>query len=246
MLKNKYFILFFLLINSLCLSQSVHLTLGTPTDNDPSDDYIIIREQYALSYNFKLNACNWVSWEHNLKWLGESGRTSHKFYPDPLLPTQYQYIVRDDDYLNSGWDRGHIVPSRDRTSTIEDNQATFYLTNVLPQHKDLNRHGAWSDLERYVEKLCLDGKQLFIIAGGIFRSNNKLNGKVAIPDSCFKIVVILEKDQQINDIDECTEIIATIMPNNANTRGMRWYEWTTTVTQLERSTGYKFLDKIKK
>ena len=36
--------------------------LGTPTDADPSDDIIVSRRQYTLSYNASHGDPNWVSW----------------------------------------------------------------------------------------------------------------------------------------------------------------------------------------
>jgi hypothetical protein len=55
-----------------------------------------------------------------------------KFAPDPDLPEGF-FQVRPNDYRGSGFDRGHMCPSGDRTATKEDNEATFYVTNMVPQ-----------------------------------------------------------------------------------------------------------------
>jgi endonuclease G len=224
---------------------SPHLTLGLPTDSDPSDDYIIVRYQYALSYNKDLNVSNWVSWELNASWYGDVPRYSGNFLQDPLLPYGY-YRVRHADYTNSGFDRGHMVRSEERTATGEDNRSTFYMTNILPQTPDLNQ-GVWLNLEYHLEDLCKkENKELFVMAGGIFHTKQKINNIVAIPDSCFKIVVVLNRGQELKDINEQTPIIAVVMPNISGVRRDSWEIYRTTINRIESSTGYSFLSRVDK
>lgn len=42
---------------------NINVALGIPTDSDTTDDYLIFRSQYVLSYNKNRNVANWVSWE---------------------------------------------------------------------------------------------------------------------------------------------------------------------------------------
>ncbi|MDQ1267038.1 MAG: endonuclease mitochondrial, partial [Bacteroidota bacterium] len=151
-------IVLLLLISALpALSQSSsypHLEFGIPKDSDSTDDYIIERPQYALSYNEHLGCPNWVSWNLESKYFGDVDRYKGKFITDTSLPTKY-YHVKDDDYKNSGFDRGHIVRSEERTATIADNKATFILSNIVPQTHDLNA-GPWLKLEYHCQKLSVD------------------------------------------------------------------------------------------
>lgn len=225
-------------------NNTIHLTLGIPVDSDSSDDYLIVRSQYALSYNKNKNVANWVSWELNKDWYGTAKRYN-KFMPDPDLPEGF-YKVKTSDYARSGYDRGHMVRSEERTRSEEDNMATFYMTNILPQTPDLNQ-GVWLHFENYLEKLCKDeDRELFIIAGGIFHSDNKINDLIAIPDSCFKIVIILESGQSIQDINENTQVIAVVMPNIEGVRHDEWEQYKTTIRRIESSTGYDFLTSVAK
>src|SRR5260221_6408879 len=41
---------------------SPHLQLGVPVDATPADDFLLVHDQFAESYNRYLNAANWVSW----------------------------------------------------------------------------------------------------------------------------------------------------------------------------------------
>lgn len=152
--------------------------------------------------------------------------------------------MKHSDYTNSGYDRGHLVRSEERTKTIEDNKSTFILTNIIPQTPDLNR-GVWLNLEYYCEDLCKkDNKLLYVIAGGINRTKNTIGNQIVVPDSCFKIVVVLEKGQSLLDVNESTQIIAVVMPNIEGVRSDKWEKYRTSVRAIENSTGYNFLDKL--
>lgn len=223
--------------------QSTHVSLGVPFDTDTTDDYLIVRSQYVLSYNKVLNIPNWVSWELNSDWFGDVDRYSGNFITDTTLPIGF-YRVKHSDYTNSGYDRGHLVRSEERTKTIEDNKSTFILTNIIPQTPDLNR-GVWLNLEYYCEDLCKkDNKLLYVIAGGINRTKNTIGNQIVVPDSCFKIVVVLEKGQSLLDVNESTQIISVVMPNIEGVRSDKWEKYRTSVRAIENSTGYNFLDKL--
>jgi endonuclease G len=223
--------------------KNVNVTLGIPTDSDSTDDYLIFRPQYVISYNYKRNVANWVSWELNKNWYGNFDRYKGKFITDKSLPADF-YHVTHGDYTNSGYDRGHMVRSEERTNSAANNKSTFLLTNILPQRPDLNQ-GVWLNLEYYCEDLCKkQDKELFLIAGGIFHHDNRIDDLVAIPDSCFKIIVVLDKGQKLKDINENTTVIAVVMPNIQGVRNDKWEKYKSTIRRIENSTGYNFLSNL--
>jgi endonuclease G len=226
-------------------SESIHLELGIPLDNNASNDYLIIRPQYALSYNSELNVPNWVAWNLHRGWFGGVPRYSGNFIQDTSLPAEF-YRVKHGDYTGSGYDRGHMVRSEERTATAEDNKSTFLLTNIMPQTPTLNQQ-TWLSLEFECERLCKDqNKELFIVAGGLFGANPKrLNTVVSVPDSYWKIVVILDSGQRVSDITPATKVIAVMMKNEVYTSGTTdWKLYTTTVNAIEEKTGYNFLSDV--
>ncbi len=224
-------------------TKSEHVALGVPKDADSSDDYIVTRKQYVLSYNYKHNTCNWVSWELDKNWYGDAGRYSGQFITDKTLPEKY-YHVDHEDYTNSGYDRGHMVRSEERTDNEEDNKSTFYLSNILPQTPDLNR-GVWLNLEYYCEKLCKEeNKKLYVIAGGVFHSSKSIGNGVSVPDSCFKIIVVMNPGDTFSNVTASTRVIAVMMPNIDGIRKDKWEKYVTTVDQIEASTGYDFLSNV--
>lgn len=223
---------------------SVHLELGTPRDDDPSDDLLLRRAQYVLSYNPKRNVANWASYRLLGSDFGTVKRRQGKFLEDPELPFGV-YRVRHDDYTRSGFDRGHLVRSAERTSSREDNDATFYMTNVVPQRHELNE-GAWLRLEEHCEKLArVEGKQLFVVSGPIFTGQpTTIGGGVRVPDEVFKVVVVLDQGQGRADVRTTTPVLAVAMPNSAKAAHDDWERYRTTIDAIEARTGYDFLDAV--
>ena len=221
-----------------------NVAMGMPADHDPTDELLILRPQFVLSYNERFNAANWACWRLTHGDMGVVTRSRGNFQPDELLPDSV-YHVQHRDYTRSGFDRGHIVPSAERTSSREANLATFYTTNLLPQHPDLNQ-GPWKQFEEWCQEQCSDtAVVLYIAAGGIFHEPvPRLDGKVAVPDSCFKIALIVRRGDGPGDVTDSTMLVAVCVPNLQGIRGVRWQTWLTTVDRIERSTGYDFLPAL--
>lgn len=104
---------------STSIDPSIHVPLGVPTDNDPSDDYLIDHGVYVVSYNPKKNVPNWVAWVLDRSFLGHV-RRKNDFRPDPSLPSDFYHVISQ-DYRGSGYDRGHLCPSADREDSPADN-----------------------------------------------------------------------------------------------------------------------------
>jgi len=74
-----------------------------------------------------------------------------------------------------------------------------------------------------------------------------LNTVVSVPDSCWKIIVILDSGQRVKDITSQTRVIAVMMKNGTYTSGTTdWKLYATTVDAIEQSTGYDFLSDVPK
>ncbi|MEM9769356.1 MAG: DNA/RNA non-specific endonuclease [Cyanobacteria bacterium P01_D01_bin.71] len=224
-------------------SPNPHLILGNPSNAGGGnlDNYLLERSQYALSYSHDRGTANWVSWQLSADWLGDTPRQDN-FRQDGGLPTGV-YQVTPNDYRNSGYDRGHIVPSGDRTRSVGDNAATFLMTNILPQAPDNNR-GVWRELEEYSRDWVYQfDRTLLIIAGGYGEQTRLAAGQVIVPSRLWKIIVILEPGQAPSDIDENTLVMAIDLPNRNNIQA-DWRAYQTTVDRIELATGYDFLTAV--
>ena len=233
--------------------ENVNLMLGNPSGatSNPANanNYLILRQQYALSYNRDREIPNWVSWQLNQSWLGTLSRSP--FAPDSALPEDW-YRVKPSDYTNSGFDRGHMVPAADRNKTQADSEAVFLMTNILPQSPDNNR-GPWEKLESYCRKLVEQGKELYIISGaagtgGIGEVGHKTRiagGKIAVPASTWKIVLVLERPGLgLSGVTNSTRVIAVVIPNKQGIKEENWRVFSKSVREIESLTGYNFLSNV--
>ena len=226
---------------------SVHLELGTPArkgGGGGDDDRLLIKPEYALSYHRGRSVANWVSWQLDASYFGDAPRHRGRFLADATLPEGF-YRVTHDDYTGSGFDRGHMVRSEERTRSPEDNRTTFLLTNILPQQHDLNA-GPWLRLEEHCQELSQrEGRTLFVVAGGLFGARPRTIGKdVAVPEAFFKIAVVLDKGQGADDVGPGTRVIAVVMPNQVGLLDQGWGGYRTTVDEVERRAGYDFLTAV--
>ncbi|AKT36570.1 DNA/RNA non-specific endonuclease [Chondromyces crocatus] len=227
-----------------------HLSLGVPVLVAPGkrgggDDHLMTKPQYALAYSRTRGGPSWVSWRLDASWFGEAPRHKGRFMVDEGLPAGWERITHD-DYTNSGFDRGHMVRSEERTRTVEDNKATFLLTNILPQRHELNA-GPWLRFEERCQELAQkEGRAVHLVAGGLYADRPELLGKgVAVPSAFYKIAVVLDKNQSASDVGQATRVIAVIMPNSATIQGESWTRYRVTVDEIERRSGYDFLTAVR-
>jgi endonuclease G len=226
---------------------SRHTTMGIPSPTSATDpnSFLSVKDEYVVSYNGSRKVPNWVSWELNTSYLGSSGR-GNDFRPDDTFPaTEPQASLAD--YSGSGYDRGHMCPSGDRTLTAPINSKTFYLTNMIPQAAN-NNQGPWVGLEDESRNLARAGKELFIISGGTFSaSSNMVGSGVVVPDLTFKVIVVLDSvGQGTADVTNNTRVIAVLMPNeNALiSKAADWHTFRVSVDAIEAMTGYDFLSDV--
>jgi DNA/RNA endonuclease G (NUC1) len=221
-----------------------HLEFGRPTDADTTDEVLVRHAEYVLSYSPRRGGPSWVAWDLNATHFGAAARCNC-FTADPLLPDTLYHVVTS-DYTGSGYSRGHMVMSAERTATTADNAHAFYMTNILPQYQDLNA-GPWELFENYSNDLAqAQGKEVYVIAGGVWpASPATLNnaGKVQIPTYTWKILVVVPRGKGLADVHSTADlqVVAVMMPNVTGIQGQPWEPYRTTVDAIEAATGYDFL-----
>ncbi len=236
---NQYLLIILLLFVSGCqslLTGNIHLKYGNPSQASINNinNYLLEKPQYAVSYNCQNGTANWVSWKLDRTWLGNTER-SDDFRPDPDLPIDC-YAVSPNDYRGSGYDRGHLTPSGDRTSTALDNSATFLMSNMIPQAPSNNRE-VWRELEEYSRDLVNEGKDLYLVAGGNGKLKTIAKGKVVVPRYTWKVILVSNQGNY-------EQTIAILMPNNNTVARTDWEDYIVSVDEIEALTGYNFFSKL--
>ncbi|KER10389.1 MAG: hypothetical protein HY22_05890 [[Candidatus Thermochlorobacteriaceae] bacterium GBChlB] len=235
-------------------STSVHLTMGNPsgavTSTSSPSNYLMVKSQYALAYQRDLGIPRWVSWHLDRSWLGSAPRQDD-FRADGTLPSGW-YRVSNTSYTGSGFDRGHMCPSADRTNSITNNSATFLMTNMIPQAPD-NNQGPWARLEDYCRTLVNQGNELYIIcgaygSGGTGSAGYKTSidgGRVRVPSRTWKVIVVLPSGtNDVARVTTSTRVIAVNMPNSQGIRSANWGSYRTSVDAIESATGLNLLSAV--
>ena len=225
---------------------------GVPTDGDASDDFIITRDQYTISYNQNRNTPNWVSYEFDATHFGTSVDRCDCFTHDPALPASFTHLTTADytgagAFAGYGIDRGHMARSFDFTSGSLDNARSYYLSNIIPQAAEVNQ-GPWAVLENTLGNLArFDDKEVYVIDGVAGNAGTvKGEGKIVIPAQVWKVAIVVPRDRGLagitsfNDIDD---VIAVIMPNDTSVKA-DWTLYKTTVDEVERISGYDLLSAL--
>lgn len=247
-------IIFSLFISLISFSQqekenySIHYLFGNPSGatrdiNNPTN-YLMEKPQYVLSYHRFYGIPNWVAWHLDSTWLGEI-RRSNDFRADTTLPTHW-YRVHERSYRRSGYDRGHMCPSGDRTNTQEDNSATFLMTNIIPQAPN-NNQGPWAAFEIYCRELVKQGKELYIYSGGYGSQGFIDSGRVNIPARTWKVVLVLDAgEDDVKRVTASTRTIAVDMPNSNSSLSKNddWRKFRTSIDAVEQKTGFNFYSTL--
>jgi len=199
------------------------------------------KSTYCLSYHRDNRRPNWVSWHLDSTWLGSTPRQDD-FRADTTLPSGW-YQVQATDYSGSGYDRGHMCPSGDRTKTVADNSSTFLMTNMIPQAPN-NNQITWASLESYCRTLASAGNELYIISGGFGTSGFIGSGMVALPTTTWKVIMVLPSGtNDVSRVTTSTRLIAVSIPNN-NSVSSDWRVYRVSVNDVEAMTGYDFFSNV--
>lgn len=225
------------------------LLLGNPSNATPDianeNNYLMDKPQYSLSYNRSRATANWVAWRLDSSWIGTAPRQDD-FRPDPALPNGW-YQVLNTDYVGSGYDRGHMTPSGDRTRSIPDNSGTFLMTNIVPQLA-ANNQGAWEDFESYCRTQAQAGQEIYIMSGGVGNIGTIAGGRIVVPQYTWKVALFLPNGaNDLQRVTKGTRAVGIIVPNfpplNINAT---WRQFRVTVNEVENLTGYDFYKNVPK
>jgi endonuclease G, mitochondrial len=152
-----------------------------------------------------------------------------------LVDARTESGVTHNDYDNSGYDRGHMVPS----STIGSEfgcaaqDETYFMSNIAPQLPRLNQK-AWLGFEEMVEAVYAKKfGGVWVLAGPIFDPSfvRELCSGVEVPVAFYKIV--------LRSTPSGLDAIAVIMPQDTPP-GVPLRQVTRSIDEVEQRTGIDF------
>lgn len=151
-----------------------------------AQDVVVLKHtNYTSHYSKSKKYPVMVEWWETRAKIGCSTPLPRKdnFKPDPLLPKETDLAK---DYVNSGYDRGHLMPAKSnqcQTQAVQDE--CFYFSNMVAQTHRLNA-GDWKSLETLTREYAVKEDSVHIWAGNI--GELKRIGNVAVPKQCWKVV----------------------------------------------------------
>lgn len=149
---------------------------------------LLCYDGYALMHSGVSRTPVWVA-EHLTAGRVNAARElkrQNKFHAEERLSRAERAEL--DDYVRSGFDRGHMAPSGDMP-TEQAQYESFSLANMIPQSPD-NNQKLWEAIEETTRNLARSNGEVYVVTGPIFESSSlrRLNGRVLIPTSVFKAI----------------------------------------------------------
>ena len=114
-------------------------------------------------------------------------RQAFSFVQDKRVPKPRPSTT---DYTNSGYVRGHMVPSADMAFDKSAMKATFIMSNVAPMRQEFN-NGVWKQIENQVRLAAAAYSGIVILTGvGIGQNDSitRISGNIAIPIGFWKVI----------------------------------------------------------
>lgn len=198
----------------------------------PADikEQILRRKAYTSSYNCDTRNPNWVAWELTGRHTnGKNKRQGLSFQEDYDVPTPRATNM---DYMQSGYDRGHMCPSADNKWSEQAQKESFLYTNCCPQDHTLNA-GSWNDLESVCRRWARRYGKIWIACGPVYNGEKHRRigrNKVFVPEGFFKVVLANDGGRYM--------ALGFLFENTPTAD--RFTQYVKTVDEVEKITGYDF------
>jgi len=197
-----------------------------------TNEILINHAGYTLSYNCTYRIANWVIYELTSEETESKVKRKNRFIGDPFLDSCQ---VSPNDYLRTGFDKGHLAPSADMCWSQQTMEESFYMTNMAPQKPGFNR-GIWKNLEDKTRDWAIENRMIVVISGPVLSDNLKTIGKskVTVPKYFFKVIVDLAGAE--------IKGIAFVMPNKPSKSDIQ--SFAVSIDRVEQLTGLDFFFQL--
>lgn len=181
----KPLLLALLFAKAACAFVTDNLDYGLPG----GADQVVERAGYALGYVNAWRQPAWVSYRLTEWEAHGSVRRTDDFREDPEIPAEWR--ATREDYVGSGYDRGHLSPAADNAWSEQSMRDSFFLSNMSPQKPALNR-GLWSRIEAAVRNFAVVEGRVVVVTGPVVTNGSARAAiganRVLVPDGFYKVV----------------------------------------------------------
>ncbi len=207
-----------------------------------TDSYDPDGVNYSLEWDTKKRSSRWVAYQMHKGYSGSSGRTD-AWAEDPNISVPDRFSDTRSMYSGSGFTRGHICPSADRTYSRQANEQTFYYSNMQPQYYNFNAGdgytGAWVIMENQLRKWTNQlgrNDTIYVVKGGTIEDGlilEKIKGQLIVPKYFFT-ALLLKNSSGYRALGMWFEHTNAIYSN------LKLADYVVNIDELERLTGIDF------
>ena len=215
---------------------------------------------YTVCFSGKYHCPVWVAAPRHSMYVGSSGR-NESYRVDPDIPSSIQYKSKS---TGGGCNKGHMLGSAERTSSVATNKDVFYYTNIAPQLSGgfNTGGGGWNTLEDWVDtQVCAD--TLYEVLGCYFEKYTDAYGwtvspstisfggrsDVSMPTMFYYVLLRTKKGNSGKALKDCdaSEIKCAAFVR-AHTNSLKGQAVTSTemmsVSDLEKITGVTYFPNV--
>ncbi|XP_009580636.1 PREDICTED: nuclease EXOG, mitochondrial [Fulmarus glacialis] len=159
----------------------------------------------------------------------------------------------NEDYLGSGWSRGHMAPAGDNKFSTRAMAETFYLSNIVPQNYE-NNAGFWNRMEMYCRELTERFEDVWVVSGPLTLPQTNDDGRksvtyqvigkddVAVPSHLYKVILA----RRSRTSTEPLVLGAFVVPNDSIGFSHQLTEFQVNIEDLEKMSGLVFFPQVDK
>lgn len=199
----------------------------------PAADQILYNRHYTVGYSYYFRQAKWAL---EIVDQNKTVERSNNFRADYRIPAAFRQDP--EDYVGTGYHRGHLVASANQRDLEVQNSETFLLSNMSPQVAGFNT-GIWKELESEVRRLDKFPSVLetYVICGPIFDfskpteeigSDTRNNVTIPVPTHYFKSVLAERKSGRL-------DIWSFLFPNEPTDNDLEHFQRKTSF--VERLSG---------
>ncbi len=226
---------------------------GVPKNQDASNPVtILINHGYAAGFSRKYNQPLWVAYQVSRSKRDVDYSRFPNFVDDHRLAEANRI---GPETFGNDYDRGHLAPNSAINKQFGklSQMDTFLMSNISPQHKDLNQ-GVWKKLEEKILDVypkatsgTYEMNHVWVLVGPIFDADpefiSRPNGtRIAIPSAFYCILArpFRYPEDRPGNANYLTFVFDQEVPRNANLS----LDFVNSINSVESRTNLNFLSDL--